>query len=75
MGRFAPQTVGRTRRLVARARDDLYDKRDLKKYADELQDGWWIGTNLSPDQVQKHITTACEVMGITRGERLTLMER
>lgn len=72
MTRFAAKTRGRTRRLVAKTRDELYDLRHLREmYAEYLENGWWIGTNISPDSIRKHIRTACEVMGVRRG-RLTL---
>lgn len=61
--------------LVATTKAGLYKKPRLRKYSAEIRDGWWIGTNQSPDSVRKHIATACEVMGIDLGGRLTLIER
>ena len=61
--------------LVATTKAGLHKKPRLRKYSAELRDGWWIGTNQSPDSVRKHIATACEVMGIDLGGRLTLIER
>ena len=75
MEQFALRTSGRTRRLVATTRDQLYDKRDFDKYSEDLNNGWWIGTNLNQDMIRKHIVTACEVKGISFGSRLTLIER
>ena len=75
MERFALRTSGRTRRLVATTRDQLYDKREFDKYSEELNNGWWIGTNLNQALVRRHIVTACDVKGIRFGSRLTLIER
>lgn len=77
MARFAIRTSGRTRRLVATTRDQLYDNADidLDQHSRDLNNGWWIGTNLSQALIRKHIATACEVMGISLGSRLTLIER
>lgn len=75
MERFALRTSGRTRRLVATTRDQLYDKREFDKYSEELNNGWWIGTNLNQALVRRHIVTACDVKGISFGSRLTLIER
>jgi len=75
MERFALRTSGRTRRLVATTRDQLYDKREFDKYSEELNNGWWIGTNLNQALVRRHIVTACDVKGISFGSQLTLIER
>lgn len=77
MARFASRTSGRSRRLVAKTRDQLYDNPnlDLDQHSRDLNNGWWIGTNLSQALIRKHIATACEVMGISLGSRLTLIER
>ena len=74
MEQFAFRTSGRTRRLVATTRDQLYDKHDFDKYSEDLNNGWWIGTNLGQASIRKHIVTACEVKGIPFGSRLTLIE-
>lgn len=73
--RFAALTVGRTRRLVAPDRDNLYDQSDLVEFSVELADGWWLGTNLSVRDVRKNIMIACEVANVKFGSRLTLIER
>ena len=77
MAQFANRTSGRKRRLVATTRDQLYDNPDLDldQHSRDLNNGWWIGTNLNQEMIRKHIATACEVMGISLGSRLTLIER
>lgn len=75
MDKFASQTKGRTRRLVAKSRDDLYDQSDLVDFSLDLKNGWWLGTNISTSQVRRHIKTACQIAGVKFGSELTLIER
>ena len=74
MGRFAARTTGRTRRLVAQTRDELYDLAHLRDYAIDLGNGWWLGTNLGTGPIRKNIGIACGVMGVQLGSQLTLIE-
>ena len=55
-------------------RGDLYDKSHLEQYSVDLGNGWWMGTNLSSNDIRKHIVTACRVSGIRFGSQLTLIE-
>ena len=73
--RLAPQTVGRTRRLVAQNREDLYEAEDLREYSLDLENGWWLGTNISTESVRRNIKLACQVAGVHFGTQLTLIER
>ena len=75
MIRFAPQTVGRTRRLVAQNRDDLYEAEDLREYSLDLENGWWLGTNINTEKARGNIELACKVAGVRFGTQLTLIER
>ena len=76
MERLYLKTVGRTRRLVARNRADLYDKIHLAdRHAIQLDNGWWLGTNLSQSSVRRHIETACSVAGVEYNVQLKLIER
>ena len=75
MERFYVAATTRSRRLVSRNRSDLYDKPHLAEHAMKLKNGWWLGTNLSRNQIRSHIKTACSVAGITFGKDLTLIER
>ncbi len=63
MDKFATRTEGRTRRLVARSREGLYDKSHLIEYSIDLQNGWWLGTNISTPQVKRYIDIACDISG------------
>ena len=76
MESFSLRTVGRTRRLVARSRGDLYDVSHLtNRHAMQLANGWWLGTNLSQSSVLRHIKTACGVAGIKFDSQLKIIER
>lgn len=75
MERFAAQTTGRTRRLVATTKDGLYDEVHLRDYSLDLENGWWLGTNISSGTVRQRIATACGIMGLQFGSQLTLIER
>ena len=76
MEQFSVASTTRTRRLIAKNRADLYDKSHLAdEHAMQLPNGWWLGTNLSQQQIRTHIKTACSVAGIGFGSELTLIER
>ncbi len=72
MERFAARTVGKTRNLVAKNRTDLYKKPHLLEYSTQLENGWWLGTNLSTKQIREYIEIACNVAGAGFGSRLKL---
>ena len=74
MESFAEAAKGKTRRLVARNRSNLYDKSHLEKHSVDLGNGWWMGTNLNAAAIRQHILTACRVAGIRFGSQLTLIE-
>lgn len=62
MKRFFSETVSKRRRLVAQNPDDLYDSESLKgKHRVNLENGWWLGTNISKKQVVRFVKTACKV--------------
>ncbi len=65
---------GRTRRFVARNREELYPGRpDLaKEFSHEFKPGWWVGTNVSKQQIRKIIKLACEVARLNFGSQLTI---
>ncbi len=64
----------RARRIVARRKEDLYlSKPELAgKFAARLCDGWWVDTNLSRQQCESRLATACEVAGLSFGSDLRL---
>ncbi len=77
MTEFAPRVATNTRRLVARRREDLYspDRKDLMETAAKpLDNGWWLGSNLSTLQVRNNIHIACEIAGVSFGRQLRLIE-
>ncbi len=74
MERFASKTRSRSRNLVARKRTDLFLKTPhLINQSEKLKNGWWLGKNLSTEQILKHIKTACEVAGVRFGSELKLI--
>ena len=76
MEHFAARTVSRNRQLVARNRTHLYEQSHLvDKHSKKLWGDWWLGTNLSKNQIRGHIRTACEVAGVEFGTQLKLIER
>lgn len=74
MERFYRASTTRRRRLVSRNRAELYDKPHLVSEAKDLGNGWWIGTNLSQQQIRSRIKTACSVAGMEFGRELKLIE-
>ena len=57
MERFYIAATTRSRRLVSRNRTDLYDNPHLvDEHAAKLENGWWMGTNLSQQQIRSHIS-------------------
>lgn len=75
--RFAAETRTASRNLVARSRDDLFVTSPHlgERQSLPLDNGWWLGTNLSLSQVRGHIETACRLAGVRFGVQLTLIER
>jgi len=65
---------GRTRRYLARNRDELYpDRPDLvANYSHQLSCGWWIGVNISRKQVERIIRMACGVTSFQLGHDLVI---
>ncbi len=65
MDRFSARTMGGTRRLVAKSREGLYDKSHLMEYSINLENGWYLGTNISTLQVKRYIGIACQISGVS----------
>lgn len=62
------------RRYVARKPHDLFFKspRLAEDFAERLEGPWWIDVNLSQDQVESRLKTACKIAGLTFGKDLKL---
>ena len=60
---------GRTRRYLARSRDELYPGRPdlVRDFSYEVRPGWWLGINLSRNAIERIVKMACEVAGLTYG--------
>lgn len=65
---------GRTRRYLARDKNELYPGRPdlVRDHSHQLSAGWWLGTNVSRVQIERIIEMACEVARIKYGTDLTI---
>ena len=73
--RFASRPKhGRTRRFVAREKEELYPGRpDLARdHACQLNSGWWVGTNYSRSQIEQILRMAAEVARLRFGNDLVI---
>lgn len=69
--RFSARPHGRSRRYLARERDELYRRPDLcLKYSIQLRSGWWMSTNHSRHTIDSIIQLASEVAGLRYGQDL-----
>jgi len=70
------QKHGRTRRYLAKNREELNPSRpDLAfsdEYSRELRPGWWVDVNLSKQSIEKVVKMACQVASIKFGKDLKL---
>ena len=73
LGRFAERKHGRTRRWIARSKNELNpDRPDLAEKSVELVQGWWMGTNYSRRRIEKIAKLACEVANVEIGKDLVV---
>lgn len=67
---------GRTRRYLAKTREELNPSRpDLAlsdEYSRELRPGWWVDVNLSKTTIEKVLRLACQVANIRFGSDLKI---
>lgn len=65
---------GRSRRYLARDRDELYpDRPDLvANHSHRLSSGWWLGVNVSRKAVERIVQMACGVAGLRFGRDLKI---
>lgn len=65
---------GRTRRYIALDRNELYPGRPdlVQEHSYQLRSGYWLGINISRKQVERIVTTACEVAGLRYGTDLKI---
>lgn len=63
------------RRIVATDPKELYKKTPhlADEFAEVLTEGWWYDTNLSQQQVESRLQTACKVADLKFGVDLTLI--
>jgi len=59
----------RTKRIVARDPQRLFDRSELaEKYAEKLTDGWWYGTNNSADETNTWLRRGADLAGLEWGK-------
>ena len=59
----------RTKRIVARDRNDLFgDPKLVKQYSEQLLNGWWVGTNNSSAEVESWLQQAVSLAGLQWGK-------
>ena len=62
----------RTKRIVARETQRLFDQPELaEKYAEQLTDGWWYGTNNSADETNTWLRRGADLAGLEWGRDFT----
>jgi len=75
LGRFISLPKhGRKRRYVAGQRGELYPTNPelAEKHSRQLRSGYWLGTNVSHQQIESILKTACEVAGLRYGSDLAI---
>ncbi len=72
--RFSHTTITRARNLVAKDQSNLYRAAHLADMVKKLPNGWWLGSNLSEEQIRRYIGVACDVAGVKLGVQLKLLE-
>ena len=75
MARFAPKVRSNRRQLVAENRDDLYAGKHLITHSIDMENGWWLGSNISSGDVRKYAKIACKVAGVKFKSDLTFLEK
>lgn len=68
-----PRNTTKKRQFMSKNRDDLYTKEFQDHAYTQISAGWWVGTNLSTEAIERKIRIACEVAGIEFGADLILI--
>ena len=68
-----PKNTTKKRQFMSKNRDDLYTKEFQDHAYTQISAGWWVGTNLSTEAIERKIRIACEVAGIEFGADLILI--
>ncbi|MCA0921774.1 hypothetical protein [Pseudooceanicola nanhaiensis] len=72
MPEIARQSRGKSRNHLARTPEEIYPKRPDLARAEELVDGWLIGTNIANREKLRIIQSACRVAGLTMGSDVVI---
>lgn len=63
------QIKGRTKRIVSRDPNDLFEDDELvQNFAEKLGEGWWFGTNNSSQETLKWLRQGAEYAGLEWGK-------
>lgn len=65
---------GRTRRFIAKNKNDLYPSRPdlVADYSEKIDQLFWVGTNVGKQQTENIIRLACEVSNLVYGKDIKL---
>lgn len=63
---------GKSRNHIARSPEEIYPKRPDLARAEEIFDGWLIGTNIANREKLRIIQAACNAVGLTLGKDVVI---
>ena len=63
---------GKSRNHIARSPEEIYPKRPDLARAEEIFDGWLIGTNIANREKMRIIQAACNAVGLTLGKDVVI---
>jgi len=72
MADIALDARGKSRNHIARSPEEIYPKRPDLARAEEITDGWLIGTNIANREKLRIIQAACKVVGLTLGKDIVI---
>jgi hypothetical protein len=72
MTEIAHRARGKSRNHIARSPEEIYPKRPDLARAEEICDGWLIGTNIANREKLRIIRAACDVVGLTLGNDIVI---
>lgn len=72
MADIAHGASGKSRNHIARSPEEIYPKRPDLARAEEIIDGWLIGTNIANREKLRIIRAACNAVGLTLGKDVVI---
>ena len=70
--RSSPKLSRRTRQLIARTPEEMYDKPEMRHHARELTSDWMVDSNIDNATKLAILKTVCEASGIAFGSDVTI---